>query len=86
MTNEEARRIAIDYLLSRPDLRDSCERDPVYVGLRKAQPRRGSQRKSRTWIVHFPFRLPEGAACQDPSTLIILVDNQSGEASVRDLP
>ena len=85
MTNEEARRIAVDYLLSRTDLCDSCEREPVYVGFVKAKPRRGPHATSDTWIVHFSFLVSEGV-CQDPSALIILVDNLTGEASVSDLP
>jgi hypothetical protein len=81
MTSDDAKRIAIEYLRSHPDLSDSCELEPSDVFLVSAKYRPERNATADAWIVHFPLILPAGI-CQEPSTRGILVDTVTGEASV----
>jgi hypothetical protein len=81
MTKEEAIRLAIEYLHSRPDLSQSCELEPedafLIPGRYREEPNAADY-----WIVHFPLILPEGILCQEPSTRGITVDTVTGETGV----
>jgi len=81
MKEEQAIRIATDFVKSRPDLLADVIGPPRDVVRVPAQYRR-FETADDAWVVWFPYRLPEGVLFMEPDALGIEVDGRTGEATV----